>query len=287
VAGHDPRGRRTLLARSIEVQISVIQMTSGDSLESNVARAAELVASAAQADLVVLPERWNLVAGTDATRSGAEPLDGSSLQAARGWALQHEIHLLAGSIAERSEDPARPFNTSVLIGPDGSDLAVYRKLHLFDVVVGGAEYRESAATGAGSEIVVGEVDGVGVGLSVCYDLRFPELFRALTLRGAQILAVPAAFTAHTGPAHWEVLLRARAIEDQSYVVAAGQVGVGGDGRTSHGHSMIVDPWGVVIAEVEGGEGVATAEISTDRVAEVRETLPSLAHRRIDVYGDPT
>jgi predicted amidohydrolase len=267
------------------VDVAVIQMTSGASADENVGRARELVEQAADADLVVLPERWNLIADTAATRRGAEPLDGPSLGAARGWAREFGVHLLAGSIAERSADPERPFNTSVLIDPDGGDIAVYRKLHLFDVVVGGTEYRESAATAAGSEIVVGQIAGVGVGLSVCYDLRFPELYRALALRGAEIIAVPAAFTAHTGPAHWEVLLRARAIEDQVHVVAAGQVGVGGDGRPSHGHSMIVDPWGDVLAEVTDGEGVAIANCSSARIEEIRTTLPSLANRRSDVYGE--
>ena len=269
------------------MRVAVVQMTSGASVEANVARAGELVAEAAAgSDLVMLPERWNLVASSDLTRAGAEGLDGPSLAEARGWARRHGVAILAGSIAERSNDAARPFNTSVLIDRDGSDLAVYRKLHLFDVVVGGTEYRESAATGAGSQIVVGQVDGVGVGLSICYDLRFPELYRALALRGAEILAVPAAFTAHTGPAHWEVLLRARAIEEQAFVVAPGQVGTGGDGRRSHGHSMIVDPWGVVLTTIVDGEGVAVVDLDLDEVSRVRTTLPALGHRREDVYGAP-
>lgn len=269
------------------MRVAVVQMTSGASVAENVARAEELVGEAApESDLLVLPERWNLIASRDLTRAGAEPLDGPSLTAARRWASEAGVAILAGSIAELSRDPDRPFNSSVLIGPDGEDRAVYRKLHLFDVVVGGTEYRESSATMAGSEIVVGTVDDVRVGLSVCYDLRFPELYRGLVLAGAEVLAVPAAFTAHTGPAHWEVLLRARAIEQQAFVVAAGQVGSGGDGRRSHGQSLIIDPWGEILAEISEGEGVAGADLSLERLREVRSTLPALEHRRADVYGEP-
>lgn len=262
------------------LRAAVVQMTSSADRAENRATAGALVARAARmgARLVVLPERWAHIDGPR-TLQGAEALEGPSLSAAREWAREFGIHLLAGSIAEGAEAD-RAFNTSVLIDPAGALAAVYRKIHLFDVEVGGREYRESAQTAPGSEPVTGEVDGHVVGMSVCYDLRFPELYRALVDRGAQVLAVPAAFTAATGRDHWEPLLRARAIENQCYVVAAGQFGVHADGGTSHGHSMIVDPWGAVIAEIPEGEGVAIADIDFGFLEAIRARLPALEHRRV-------
>lgn len=259
-------------------------MTSTADRDRNIAAAGALVARAAGAGarLVVLPEKWPYIHGPR-TRDGAEGLDGPSVAAARSWAREHGIAILAGSVIEARDD-GRAHNTSVLVGPDGAVAAVYRKLHMFDVDVGGVAYRESAATAPGDAIVVGEALGRRIGMSVCYDLRFPELYRRLVAEGAEVIVVPAAFTAATGKDHWEPLLRARAIENQAFVVAAGQSGTHDDGTVSHGRSMVVDPWGVVLAQAPDGEGVAIADLDFARMAEIRERLPALRHRRDDVYG---
>ena len=260
-----------------------MQITSGADRGRNIAVAEGLVRSAAEAGarLIVLPEKWPYIHGPR-TAEGAEPLDGPSIAAASEWARALGVAILAGSIIERTE-AGRVHNTSLLIGPDGRVVGVYRKLHMFDVEVNGLEYRESAATAPGSEIVSADVLGRRVGMSVCYDLRFPELYRRLVADGARILVVPAAFTATTGRAHWETLLRARAIENQAFVIAAGQVGRHDDGTVSHGHSMIVDPWGVVLAEAEDGEGIAVATLDFARLDEIRRRLPALTHRRDDLF----
>lgn len=256
-------------------------MTSRADRAANLETAGRLVARAAAAGarLVALPERWPHVDGRD-TRAGAEPLDGPAVTAARGWAREHGVALLAGSIAEAGAPGGRAYNTSVLIDPAGVIAATYRKVHLFDVDVGGRSYRESAATAPGDAPATGTVLGRVVGLSVCYDLRFPELYRSLVDAGAEILAVPAAFTAATGRDHWEPLLRARAIENQCFVIAPGQYGTHDDGTVSHGRSMIVDPWGTVLACAPDGEGVALAALDVARLREVRRRLPALRHRRL-------
>jgi predicted amidohydrolase len=219
--------------------------------------------------------------------AGAEQReDGRSFEAARGWARGHDGHLLAGSVSERVAGSDRPFNTSVLFDPQGDAVAVYRKIHMFDVDVGGVAYRESEHEQPGEEIVTAEVAGVLIGLSVCYDLRFPELYRILALRGARLLTVPAAFTHTTGRDHWEVLLRARAIENQAFVVAPNQFGTAPPHYHSYGHSMIVDPWGVVLAQAAEDEGFIAAELDLERQAELRDSLPSLANRRPRAYRWP-
>ncbi len=230
----------------------------------------------------MLPEKWPFIHGPR-TAEGAEALDGPAITAAAGWARDLDVAVLAGSVIERA-DGGRVHNTSVLIAPDGGAAGTYRKLHMFDVNVGGVAYRESAATAAGDEIVVASVLGHAVGMSVCYDLRFPELYRRLTLLGAEIVVIPSAFTQTTGRDHWETLVRARAIENQVFVIAAGQVGGHADGTASHGHSMIVDPWGTVLAEAPDGEGIAVATLDFALFADVRARLPALTHRREDVYG---
>jgi predicted amidohydrolase len=246
-------------------------------------------AAADDADLVALPEKWNLLAAGEEIAAGAEPLDGPSLGAARGWARELGVHLLAGSIAERVEESGKAFNTSVLIGPEGEDLAVYRKIHMFDVRVGGVEYRESGHEQGGNEIVDGEVAGAGIGhvrigLTLCFDLRFPELYRALAVRGANLIAVPSAFTLATGRDHWEVLLRARAIENQVFVLAPNQTGEAPPHYSSYGHSAIVGPWGELLAVAEEGERFVAADLDFGEQERVREELPSLASRRPDVYA---
>jgi predicted amidohydrolase len=190
---------------------------------------------------------------------------------------------VAGSIPERVPGQERLSNTSLLIDPDGEIAATYRKIHMFDVDVGGVAYRESAHEQAGEDIVSAEVDGVRIGLTICYDLRFPELFRVLVDDGARLLTVPACFTVATGRDHWEVLLRARAIENQCYVIAAGQWGEPG-GMPSYGRSLVIDPWGLVLAQAPDEDGIALAELDAERQDGIRERLPALAHRRPVVYA---
>jgi predicted amidohydrolase len=264
------------------------QLTSTADFDGNLERADRLTRAAAAdgAELVALPEKWNLLADGPALAAGAEPLDGPSLTAARGWARELGIHLLAGSVAERGPASARGFNTSVLIGPDGADLGVYRKIHMFDVDAGGVSYRESEHEQPGAEPVTAPLAAWTAGLTVCYDLRFPELFRILALRGARVLFVPSAFTLATGRDHWEVLLRARAIENQIFVIAPNQVGEAPPHFSSFGRSMIVDPWGVVLATAADGEGFVAAELDFDSQDRVRESLPALANRRPEAYRWP-
>jgi deaminated glutathione amidase len=205
--------------------------------------------------------------------------------AMRAWAREHELHLVGGSITERAES-GRLHNTSLVFDPRGELVATYRKIHLFDVEVGGHVYRESDVEDPGEAIVAVDVDGWTVGLSVCYDLRFPELYRILALRGADLLVVPAAFTLATGRDHWELLLRARAVENQAYVVAAGDWGEHPGGRRTYGRSMVVDPWGIVVAQAPDGDAVVTATLDRARVDEVRAALPALANRRPAAYAWP-
>jgi predicted amidohydrolase len=233
----------------------------------------------------VLPEKWSVYGAPEDQRAGSEPLDGAALAWARAIARELEIDLVAGSIAERVDGSARGANTSVHVGPDGTDRATYRKLHMFDVLVGGRDYRESDGEAPGDEVVLSALaDGTGLGLTICYDLRFPELYRRLTVDGARILAVPSAFTEPTTRDHWEVLLRARAIENQAFVVAANQVGRHAPGLRTGGRSMIVDPWGIVLAQAPDTETYVVAELDLARLERIRADLPSLANRRPEIYG---
>lgn len=264
------------------VRAAVVQLLADEDTSGNIARAGDMVQAAALsgARLVVLPEKWNWWGPASRTAEGAEDLGGPSLAAARAWARELGVAIVAGSVLERIGDGSRAYNTSVLIAPDGRDLAIYRKVHLFDVTVDGHEYRESDAVEPGKALATGEAAGLSVGLSVCYDLRFPELYRDLVHAGATAITVPANFTVPTGDAHWEVLLRARAIEDQCFVLAAGQCGEHATGEGAWGHSMIVDPWGRVLAHVDEGEGFACADLDLDEQQRVRQSLPALRHRRI-------
>lgn len=268
------------------MRVAAVQLNSTADKARNLATAERLVRAAAAdgAELVALPEKWNLLADAERLLAGAEPLDGPSLGAAREWARALGVHLLAGSICERGEE--RGQNTSVLIGPGGEDLAVYRKIHMFDVDAGGVSYRESAYESAGSEIVSAPLGDLTLGLTICYDLRFPELFRILALRGARVLSVPAAFTMATGRDHWEVLLRARAIENQVFVLAPNQVGRAEPHYESFGRSAIVDPWGVVLATAPDEECFVAADLDLAAQERVRESLPALANRRPEAYAWP-
>jgi predicted amidohydrolase len=271
------------------VRAAAVQLTATADKATNLETADRLVRAAVRdgASLVVLPEKWSVYGSPEDQRAGAEPLDGPALSWARAIARELEIDLVAGSIAERVADSSdgRGFNTSVHIGPDGSDRATYRKLHMFDVLVGGRDYRESDGEAPGDEIVLSALaDGLQLGLTICYDLRFPELYRRLAVDGARVLAVPAAFTEPTTRDHWEILLRARAIENQAFVVAANQVGRHAPGVKTGGRSMIVDPWGIVLAQAADVECHIVAELDLDRLAQIRSDLPSLANRRPEVYG---
>jgi predicted amidohydrolase len=270
------------------VRVAAVQLNSNGDKQRNLAAAEGLVRAAVAdgAEFVALPEKWNLLAGGEELVAGAEPLDGPSLTAARGWARDLGVHLLAGSISERGADGEKASNTSVLISPGGEDVAVYRKIHMFDVDAGGVSYRESEHERPGTEPVAAPLGDLTLGMTVCYDLRFPELFRILALRGARIVAVPSAFTLATGRDHWEVLLRARAIEDQVFVVAPNQVGEAPPHYSSFGHSMIVDPWGVVLATAPDGEGFVAVELDFAAQDRVRTSLPSLANRQPGAYVWP-
>jgi predicted amidohydrolase len=267
------------------VRVAAVQLNSNDEKPRNLEAAERLVRAAAAdgAELVALPEKWNLLAGGEELIAGAEPLDGPSLSATRDWARELGIHLLAGSISEWGAKGEKASNTSVLIGPGGEDIAIYRKIHMFDVDAGGVSYCESEYERPGTEPVTAPLGELVLGMTVCYDLRFPELFRILALRGARLIAVPSAFTLATGRDHWEVLLRARAIEDQVFVVAPNQSGEAPPHYNSFGRSMIVDPWGVVLATAPDGEGFVTAELDLTAQDRVRESLPSLANRQPEAY----
>jgi predicted amidohydrolase len=270
------------------LRVAAIQLNSSGDKEQNLSTAERLVRAAAAdgAELVALPEKWNLLAGGEELVAGAEALNGPSLTAARGWAADLGIHLLAGSISERGPEGEKAANTSVLIGPGGEDLAVYRKIHMFDVDAGGVSYRESEFERPGDEPVAAPVGALTAGLTVCYDLRFPELFRILALRGAHLIVVPSAFTLATGRDHWEVLLRARAIENQLFVLAPNQFGTAPPHFSSFGRSMIVDPWGVVLATAPDEECFVAADLDLAAQDRVRESLPSLANRRPGAYAWP-
>ena len=273
------------------MRAAAIQLNSDDDPGRNLALADALVRDAAAdgATLIVLPEKFNLLGVEADMERGAEPLDGPTVGWARRTARELGVDLVAGSFAERRPGREKLSNTCVHVGPDGEVAAAYRKIHMFDVVVGGIEYRESATEEPGDEIALSRLaDGTELGLTVCYDLRFPELFRILAIRGARVIALPAAFTKVTGRAHWEVLVRARAIENQAFVVAANQCGTHPPGdKESFGGSLIVDPWGEVLARAGDEPGFVAADLDLARQDEVREQLPSLANRVPGAYRWPS
>jgi predicted amidohydrolase len=270
------------------MRAAAVQLQSTPDRDRNLDAADRLTRAAAQAgaELVVLPEKWPALGTPEQTIAAAEPYDGPVLRWASELARELGIDLVAGSFSERT-DGDRGANTSVHAGPDGEIKATYRKIHMFDVEVGGKVYKESEREAPGEDIVLSETaQGTGLGLTICYDLRFPELYRILAVKGAQVIAVPAAFTLATTREHWEVLLRARAIEDQAFMVAANQVGEHAPGYRSGGRSMIVDPWGVVLAQAPDKETFVVAELDLERQREIRRTLPSLANRRPEAYRWP-
>lgn len=268
------------------LRVAAVQLQSQDDLAQNLEHCARLVALARRdgAALVLLPENFAYF-GADERRSAlAERLSdpaGPIQRALSEMAREAQVFLVAGGFPEASLDPARPFNTALAFAPDGTVLASYRKIHLFDVALqDGTTLAESSTTTPGDSLVTFDIGRFRIGLSICYDLRFPELYRGLVSRGAHVLLVPAAFTQHTGKDHWHVLLRARAIESQCFVVAAAQWGKHPRGRTTYGHSLVIDPWGTIIAEASDRVGVVTASLDLTYLAQVRAAVPCLDHRRI-------
>ena len=269
-----------------KIRAAAIQMSSTPDKEENKVTAEALIRGAvsAGADLVALPELWSCHGLDEVYRENAEPVPGPTTEFMGDLARELGVYLLGGSILEGEPGARRLSNTSTLFDPSGEMTAVYRKIHLFDVRVSDREYLESANIAPGNEIVTAKAGAATLGLSVCYDVRFPELYRLLALRGAEILAVPAAFTLQTGKDHWELLLRARAVENQAFVVAPAQWGQKADGRWTYGRSMIVDPWGTVLATCPDRDGYALATLDLDFLDRFRAEFPALANRRPEAYN---
>jgi predicted amidohydrolase len=266
------------------LRAAAVQLNATEDVDRNLGTADRLTREAAArgAQLVVLPEKWTVLGRPDAIEQHAQHLvDGPAVNWARGIARELHIDLIAGSFVEHRAGQQKTSNTSLHVGPDGEIKAAYRKLHMFDVEVDGTVYAESAREQAGDEVVVTTLGNSGhtLGMTICYDVRFPELYRALSERGAELLAVPAAFTLATTRDHWETLLRARAIENQCFVIAANQIGEHPPGNRSGGRSMIIDAWGVVLATAPDAETTIVADLDFAQLAGVRERLPALSHRR--------
>jgi predicted amidohydrolase len=270
--------------RLSRMKVAALQLCSQENVADNLRDAGAIVreAVAAGAQLLLLPEGFAYLGGEEGKAAIAETLGAPGLiqEQVASWCREYGVSIIAGGLPEKSPDPARPYNTSVAYDESGTIIASYRKIHLFDVELSdGTTLKESAATHPGTTPIVTTVRGVPTGLSICYDLRFPELFRWMTEHGAQLVTVPAAFTRTTGTAHWHVLLRARAIENQCWVAAAAQQGTHPKGRQTFGHALIVDPWGEIVAErAEPGLGFALAEIDLGKVASVRAQMPLRDHR---------
>jgi len=271
------------------MRVGLVQINTRDDKDANLRRAEELVdaAVARGARFVVMPEYVSFLGPKEQHEAIAEPIPGPTTDRFAAKAREHGIFLLGGSIHEQSDTPGMYYNTSVMFDPAGEIIATYRKIHLFDIdLTGNVTANESSTILPGDEIVTADVDGHTVGLTICYDLRFPELYRQLALEGAEILLVPAAFTMFTGKDHWHVLLRARAIENQTYVLAPGQFGAHGENNAQcYGHSIIIDPWGTVIAESSDSEGVVVADLDFELLRKIRKQLPSLANRRPSAYRE--
>src|SRR3954454_429759 len=264
------------------MRVAMCQLNARDDRGDNLRVARQLLQRAADAgaDLAILPEYVDYL-GPSAGAPKPEPIDGEFATFFADAARDLGIWVHAGSFHEIGPDRERTYNTSLIFGRDGTLAATYRKIHLYDVEIPGrVSYQESATVTPGTTPESVEIDGIQIGLSICYDLRFPELYRQLAIDGARVLVVPAAFMLHTGRDHWEVLLRARAIENQCYVLAAGQIGDHEPGRTCFGRSMIIDPWGTVVAQAPDTVGIVTADLDLDRLELIRSELPSLANRRL-------
>ena len=266
-----------------KLKVAAIQLASNDNKASNVSHAVKFVkeAIAAEAEFIVLPETFNYRGDSEDSSFVAEEIEGESLLPLIDLAKRHNVWILAGSIYEKVVNSAKPYNTSVLIDNLGNTKDKYRKIHLFDVSIEGKEILESKRNLAGKEIVLSSINGIKIGLSVCYDIRFPELFRKYSERGVELICIPSSFTALTGEAHWEVLVRARAIENQCFVIAPNQSGIGTGRVMTFGNSIIVDPWGRMLARAaKEGEEVIYADLSFDELYEIRRNLPALKHRKV-------
>lgn len=270
------------------MRVAAVQLNCQDDVDANLERAMALVGEAARmgAELVALPENFAFMGEEAKKREIAEPVEfgatehGPIVSALVAAAREHGVWLVGGGMPEKSDDLARPYNTSVLVAPSGAINAKYRKVHLFDVALAdGTSLRESAATMAGGDPVTARIGDTTLGMTVCYDVRFPELFRRLVDQGARMITVPSAFTLTTGKDHWHVLLRARAIENQVFVIAPAQHGKHPRGRQTYGKSLVCDPWGDVLAQCGEGEGVCVARLDFDHQDRVRASLPSLLHRK--------
>jgi predicted amidohydrolase len=271
------------------MRVAAVQLNSSADQAANLALAERLTRAAAAdgASLIVLPEKWTAMGSDEQQRAAAQALDGPAISWARSLAAELSVELVAGSILEHVSDGEKLANTSVHIDAHGEVQAVYRKVHMFDVEVAGHVYRESELEQPGEEIVLSHTaEGIGLGMSICYDLRFPELFRILAVRGARVIVLPSAFTLATTRDHWETLVRARAIENQAFVIAANQVGSHPAGQRSGGRSMIVDPWGLVLAQAPDADCHILADLDLERQLEIRSSLPSLANRRPGAYRWP-
>jgi predicted amidohydrolase len=269
--------------------VAVLQMNSGEDKAANVETALRLIdeAAATGARLVVLPEIWPYLGSDAGNRTNAELIPGPITGALAAKAKQHGIYVHGGSILEQRDGEPKLLNTTVVFDPSGELVAQYSKIHMFDVVLDGiASYRESNTVQRGEEIVTFDMDGTTVGLAICYDLRFPELFRILALQGAEVIVLPAAFTMTTGKDHWEVLIRARAIENQVYMVSCGQYGPDSAGKWCYGRSLIADPWGTVLATAPDRECVLRATLDLDYLQKVRRQVPSVQNRQADLYRWP-
>jgi deaminated glutathione amidase len=266
---------RRYRAAVLQLQVSADKLANLDKAEKLVAAAA-----GAGAELIALPEMFNLYGPFEPIVAAAETIPGPTSERLTQWAVRHEVFIVGGSFAERDDATGKARNTSLLIAPDGRMLARYCKVHLFDIdLPGRVTSRESEWIAAGCETTVTDTPLGRVGQAICYDLRFPELFRRLSSAGAEIIAVPSAFTHTTGRDHWEILIRARAIENQCYVLAPNQCGEPAPGMRTYGHSLIVDPWGRVLSSLDEEEGIAVAELDLDALVQMRAQLPAIAHRR--------
>ncbi len=268
------------------MRVAVVQMNSGEDKAQNLSTAERLLREAADrgAELAVLPELFTYLGRRKQHRAVAEPIPGSTSELLARIARERRMHVVGGSFLETAAGHERLFNTCLAIDADGSMTARYRKLHLFDVDVEGNRYRESDTMSPGEDVVLTKLGDVPVGLTICYDLRFPELYRRLGAAGARIIAAPSAFTFETGKDHWDLLVRTRAVENQVFVLAAAQVGTHPPGLACYGNAMIVDPWGTVLARAPEGECVVVADVDFAHQDRIRASLPALTHRRTEILG---
>jgi predicted amidohydrolase len=274
---------------SQQISVALVQFNSRDDKAANIETALAMIdqAAATGARLVILPEVWTFMGAQDRLQEMSDPVPGDLTERLAERARRHGIYLHSGTFYERLEGDDHVCNTALVFDPSGTIVGHYRKMHLFDVAVSpDLTFRESDTVRPGDEIVTFDLDGMTVGLATCYDLRFPELFRILALKGAETILLPAAFTLMTGKDHWEVLIRARAIENQVYMVACNQYGTWAPGKANYGRSMLVDPWGTVVATAPDGDTVVSGVIDRAAIARIRQQIPSLANRQPEAYRWP-